>query len=147
MIRRPPRSTLFPYTTLFRSLHEAHQVFDASFLPRLIGPAQLHTDADLQRGAGKDRIPFRHFPVLLPFHSDGLRPVEHAQQRTSTPILKMLRQSSHQTFHLLVLDQTDPDISRVLQARGEEMHPLDGTIEKLYVHLPKVVLTEFPRDR
>src|SRR2546426_8490802 len=23
MIRRPPRSTLFPYTTLFRSLHEA----------------------------------------------------------------------------------------------------------------------------
>src|SRR3712207_8950065 len=24
MIRRPPRSTLFPYTTLFRSLAEAH---------------------------------------------------------------------------------------------------------------------------
>src|SRR2546430_14466264 len=23
MIRRPPRSTLFPYTTLFRSLHDA----------------------------------------------------------------------------------------------------------------------------
>src|SRR5260370_23466005 len=27
MIRRPPRSTLFPYTTLFRSLHE-HLVKD-----------------------------------------------------------------------------------------------------------------------
>src|SRR5256885_10714044 len=26
MIRRPPRSTLFPYTTLFRSLVEAHAV-------------------------------------------------------------------------------------------------------------------------
>src|SRR5258708_12948187 len=25
MIRRPPRSTLFPYTTLFRSLDEAHE--------------------------------------------------------------------------------------------------------------------------
>src|SRR5256886_4418909 len=24
MIRRPPRSTLFPYTTLFRSAHQAH---------------------------------------------------------------------------------------------------------------------------
>src|SRR2546427_8452527 len=24
MIRRPPRSTLFPYTTLFRSVHAAH---------------------------------------------------------------------------------------------------------------------------
>src|SRR2546427_9462746 len=27
MIRRPPRSTLFPYTTLFRSLANAHHVF------------------------------------------------------------------------------------------------------------------------
>src|SRR3712207_8766306 len=26
MIRRPPRSTLFPYTTLFRSRHVGHQV-------------------------------------------------------------------------------------------------------------------------
>src|SRR5437870_10197613 len=25
MIRRPPRSTLFPYTTLFRSLRESHR--------------------------------------------------------------------------------------------------------------------------
>src|SRR2546430_4677532 len=25
MIRRPPRSTLFPYTTLFRSLRSSHQ--------------------------------------------------------------------------------------------------------------------------
>src|SRR3712207_8944186 len=25
MIRRPPRSTLFPYTTLFRSLRDAHR--------------------------------------------------------------------------------------------------------------------------
>src|SRR5256885_10770167 len=27
MIRRPPRSTLFPYTTLFRSLYPLHTVF------------------------------------------------------------------------------------------------------------------------
>src|SRR2546426_8358116 len=33
MIRRPPRSTLFPYTTLFRS--EAQIVFDARARPRL----------------------------------------------------------------------------------------------------------------
>src|SRR2546430_5528757 len=37
MIRRPPRSTLFPYTTLFRSLHEeVHAVL------------QLVHDADLE---------------------------------------------------------------------------------------------------
>src|SRR3712207_7159652 len=29
MIRRPPRSTLFPYTTLFRSLARAHGVLQA----------------------------------------------------------------------------------------------------------------------
>src|SRR5256885_16713264 len=26
MIRRPPRSTLFPYTTLFRSVHPGHRL-------------------------------------------------------------------------------------------------------------------------
>src|SRR6266568_8520535 len=30
MIRRPPRSTLFPYTTLFRSLHQHADTFSAS---------------------------------------------------------------------------------------------------------------------
>src|SRR5256885_7743452 len=29
MIRRPPRSTLFPYTTLFRSKHDAGAVCDS----------------------------------------------------------------------------------------------------------------------
>src|SRR5258705_4361034 len=32
MIRRPPRSTLFPYTTLFRSLLIDHQAFQFSNL-------------------------------------------------------------------------------------------------------------------
>src|SRR3712207_7383528 len=30
MIRRPPRSTLFPYTTLFRSFRKAAEVMDLS---------------------------------------------------------------------------------------------------------------------
>src|SRR3989442_15371988 len=33
MIRRPPRSTLFPYTTLFRSLLLAHGTLDANVPP------------------------------------------------------------------------------------------------------------------
>src|SRR2546430_11445981 len=37
MIRRPPRSTLFPYTTLFRSLDVAHA-------PRRIARAQVHRE-------------------------------------------------------------------------------------------------------
>src|SRR5256885_6956719 len=33
MIRRPPRSTLFPYTTLFRSGGGRHIIFDARLTP------------------------------------------------------------------------------------------------------------------
>src|SRR2546422_3934949 len=41
MIRRPPRSTLFPYTTLFRSLREASTVsFDVNYRATLWSPEQ-----------------------------------------------------------------------------------------------------------
>src|SRR2546430_11342236 len=39
MIRRPPRSTLFPYTTLFRSHSDAGQ---QERVARVIDPAQPH---------------------------------------------------------------------------------------------------------
>src|SRR5258706_6516014 len=35
MIRRPPRSTLFPYTTLFRSLHRRHSHLASGALQKL----------------------------------------------------------------------------------------------------------------
>src|SRR2546430_10775766 len=39
MIRRPPRSTLFPYTTLFRSLHSEHQKRDSVVVdPEILRP-------------------------------------------------------------------------------------------------------------
>src|SRR2546429_6322740 len=40
MIRRPPRSTLFPYTTLFRSL------WLDSYFPRLVDVAPFSSDLD-----------------------------------------------------------------------------------------------------
>src|SRR2546430_11387097 len=47
MIRRPPRSTLFPYTTLFRS-HSPQQgsraVDERVFVARLVGDAQHSED-------------------------------------------------------------------------------------------------------
>src|SRR3712207_7144496 len=39
MIRRPPRSTLFPYTTLFRSLRQEH---GRSFDPPVLRSNQRH---------------------------------------------------------------------------------------------------------
>src|SRR3712207_8574595 len=51
MIRRPPRSTLFPYTTLFRSVGAAPQVGDAEVLARLGDDGALRCAA----GAGGGR--------------------------------------------------------------------------------------------
>src|SRR5690349_22548603 len=42
MIRRPPRSTLFPYTTLFRSDHEADRDHRVDEEP--VRPLEVHGD-------------------------------------------------------------------------------------------------------
>src|SRR5260221_2553402 len=39
MIRRPPRSTLFPYTTLFRSWHELQEI--GTQFPALVVPLEV----------------------------------------------------------------------------------------------------------
>src|SRR2546430_10761214 len=47
MIRRPPRSTLFPYTTLFRSALAVDLVFAAPELPQVVDRSvldSLHED-------------------------------------------------------------------------------------------------------
>src|SRR5258707_10743313 len=45
MIRRPPRSTLFPYTTLFRSLEELRQIHRVV----LRGDRRIHPAHELAR--------------------------------------------------------------------------------------------------
>src|SRR2546422_8304948 len=55
MIRRPPRSTLFPYTTLFRSL--ADEFRKANILPSTLIPAnyETHPRQMLREAARLDR--------------------------------------------------------------------------------------------
>src|SRR2546425_7655306 len=57
MIRRPPRSTLFPYTTLFRSLQRVHRLLqppqvrvepDGLHVPRLLAAQQVARAAQLE---------------------------------------------------------------------------------------------------
>src|SRR2546422_7007559 len=62
MIRRPPRSTLFPYTTLFRSLRDLR--------PR--HPARLQGKSDVLRD-GAVRVK----GVALEDHRDAARPWRH----------------------------------------------------------------------
>src|SRR5690349_22226509 len=50
MIRRPPRSTLFPYTTLFRSLMRRFRRIEAEIYERTIGEfAMPHPDTDVAK--------------------------------------------------------------------------------------------------
>src|SRR5690348_18208059 len=44
MIRRPPRSTLFPYTTLFRSPHERRPAADRDSVAVLVEADMLELD-------------------------------------------------------------------------------------------------------
>src|SRR5260370_13699367 len=65
MIRRPPRSTLFPYTTLFRSPHR-----------RSISPARVRRSAR----------PFRRAPLTSPASSnagDGQAAQNRSEEHTS----------------------------------------------------------------
>src|SRR3712207_8354378 len=57
MIRRPPRSTLFPYTTLFRSHHDAvrhlvHHGHGREVLPRVEGHAAVQELVDASGADG-----------------------------------------------------------------------------------------------
>src|SRR3989441_11927072 len=55
MIRRPPRSTLFPYTTLFRSLHAPHDLANTARLPfRLARERGREPHGGVQ--VGEDRV-------------------------------------------------------------------------------------------
>src|SRR3712207_8274397 len=54
MIRRPPRSTLFPYTTLFRSVRDLSA--DPSLAPRGGSDAQVGRPGDVLAGDDVQRL-------------------------------------------------------------------------------------------
>src|SRR2546430_9934236 len=58
MIRRPPRSTLFPYTTLFRSLVADHQRGHAEYTLRA-RPVGVVAQALLDRRVAQSRLRVR----------------------------------------------------------------------------------------
>src|SRR5260221_1928632 len=55
MIRRPPRSTLFPYTTLFRSVEERSAIARPPAGLRLYAGRHPVADVFLRIGEGQDR--------------------------------------------------------------------------------------------
>src|SRR2546430_12697775 len=95
MIRRPPRSTLFPYTTLFRSLAvRAHRgrVEEVAFEERK--PEDRHRPA----GAGGDLL-----QALLGLRHERRRSEEHTSelQSQSNLVCRLLLEKNKQPEHLL----------------------------------------------
>src|SRR2546429_6184218 len=70
MIRRPPRSTLFPYTTLFRSGHDALGQHDRHEVPWLADSRVLQPVLGPERSPGGD-------------HASGDRSEEHTSELQS----------------------------------------------------------------
>src|SRR3712207_7041087 len=65
MIRRPPRSTLFPYTTLFRSQRVVEHTDVTRRDPHLAGQDHRAVEADDVVAAGDHRLPPLPLDVLL----------------------------------------------------------------------------------
>src|SRR5690349_23439985 len=70
MIRRPPRSTLFPYTTLFRSVHNGYD--DTQYCAPLQPRSVRNQHVDLQANPPASGLP-RMFPNRSEEHTSELQ--------------------------------------------------------------------------
>src|SRR3712207_7374076 len=80
MIRRPPRSTLFPYTTLFRSDAVEYLVADATYEERMLALGEARFDAAVCNMALMD------MPTIDPLMR-ALRSEEHTSELQSRQYL------------------------------------------------------------
>src|SRR6266498_6057100 len=89
MIRRPPRSTLFPYTTLFRSGLAQHPCPNRGTLAVGDGRRQPHLlDGDLAAEEGVAGAPDDSHAALPDGHGEGVaRSEEHTSELQSRPHL------------------------------------------------------------
>src|SRR2546426_3568834 len=89
MIRRPPRSTLFPYTTLFRSLRESDPRARLEARDEKDDPGDLRRDADQPAAArdrsraGRDPLPDRGAGAARGFDLRDARSEEHTSELQS----------------------------------------------------------------
>src|SRR5215203_968058 len=103
MIRRPPRSTLFPYTTLFRS--------DLGDLPveRLaLGP---HDVAQLLGDLVVDAAEVEPVEPLLPLAPQPVEQVAHALDHLALPVLEArLEQAAQGRVQISVVEEVVGDL-------------------------------------
>src|SRR5687768_18303560 len=79
MIRRPPRSTLFPYTTLFRS--NLNKVIDVNYYP--VAEARNSNMKHRPIGIGVQGLADAFIMLRMPFDSDEARRLNRSEEHTS----------------------------------------------------------------
>jgi hypothetical protein len=111
------------------ALHPPDEILNAAFLLGPVRPAHLDADSQIERHAGKRRIPFRDDAIAAPLERDRLRPIEHGDQRNAAKGGQMLDDGTDERFHALVRHERDLDPARVLQPRRKELHfPLGAVV-------------------
>src|SRR5260221_9811501 len=78
MIRRPPRSTLFPYTTLFRSFDD-----DVTAIAGGVDLPEIVDVIDGSRFAGELELEFRRVPLGVLHVNEDARSEEHTSELQS----------------------------------------------------------------
>src|SRR2546430_13529799 len=100
MIRRPPRSTLFPYTTLFRSAFNHQAVFEAGqeFSGSVGGRQDMAIGEPPDRGHCPESGPFRLRKIRHPLNVS--RSEEHTSelQSQSNLVCRPLREKKKNTI-------------------------------------------------
>src|SRR3712207_7113648 len=102
MIRRPPRSTLFPYTTLFRSAWKA--AIDTGGANAVRGPRQLLGDL-----AGAPRIPSMVDCEAYEVGRDLARSEEHTSELQSRQYLvcRLLLEKKKNNNNIILTNNTE----------------------------------------
>src|SRR3712207_8197453 len=100
MIRRPPRSTLFPYTTLFRSIVETATRTGAT----VSGPVPLPTEKNVYaviKSPFKDKDSQEHFEIRT--HKRLIRSEEHTSELQSRQYLvcRLLLEKKNKIHHYI----------------------------------------------
>src|SRR3712207_8330438 len=98
MIRRPPRSTLFPYTTLFRSLGRVHG--------RAAQPPQLRgreADRPAQRAAGERHVRDAGVQQPPPRSEEHTSELQSRQYLVCRLLLEKKKTRTYLLFHLVIV--------------------------------------------
>src|SRR2546430_12559613 len=102
MIRRPPRSTLFPYTTLFRSNLFVHPCYTVGY-------------------GSKDHAPMPYYGLVCALYADG-KPVRLANDRSEEHTSELQSQSN--LVCRLLLEKKKPETRKSLAPTSRAVCPV-----------------------